>query len=116
MPRLALLTPLRQRDFALLWLGMTVSLLGDGIYFVAIAWQVYDLTDSPTALSLVGLAWSLGMVACLLLGGAVADRIDRRRVMVIADAVRLVCVAAMGLLAVTGTVEVWHLAVLSLLY
>jgi DHA3 family tetracycline resistance protein-like MFS transporter len=107
---------LRERDFALLWAGMVVSLLGDGIYFVAIAWQVYDLTSSPGALSLVGLAWSLGMVGFLLLGGVAADRVERRRLMLTADAVRLVCVAAMGVLALTGAVEVWHLAALSLVY
>ena len=116
MPRATLLTPLRHRDFALLWAGMTVSLLGDGIYFVAIAWQVYDLTESPAALSLVGLAWSLGMVAFLLLGGSVADRVDRRRQMIVADLVRLVAVGAMGFLAVTGSVEVWHLVLLSLVF
>ncbi len=111
-----LLTPLKARDFALLWLGMTVSLLGDGVYFVAIAWQVYDLTDSPAALSLVGLAWSLGMVGFLLLGGSIADRVDRRVQMMAADGARLLAVAAMGVLAVTGVVEVWHLVALSLLF
>jgi hypothetical protein len=45
-----LLLPLRERDFALLWTGMTVSLLGDGIYLVAMAWQVYDLDNDPLAL------------------------------------------------------------------
>ena len=42
---------------------MTISLLGDGIYLVAVAWQVYDLNNDPLALSLVGTAWTLGMVA-----------------------------------------------------
>jgi hypothetical protein len=116
VPAPTLLTPLKQRDFALLWLGMTVSLLGDGIYFVAIAWQVYDLTDAPAALSLVGLSWSLGMVGFLLVGGSVADRVDRRRQMVVADGVRLLAVAGMGVLAVTGSVEVWHLVLLALLF
>ncbi len=111
-----LLTPLRHRDFALLWVGMTVSLLGDGIYMVAIAWQVYDLTGSPTALSLVGVAWSLGMVALLLVGGKVADRVDRRRLLVAADVIRLVAVGAMGVLAVAGVVAVWHLIALSLVF
>jgi DHA3 family tetracycline resistance protein-like MFS transporter len=114
--RPALLQPLRQRDFALLWFGMTISLLGDGIYFVAIAWQVYDLSDSPTSLSLVGLSWSIGMVACLLAGGVASDRFDRRLVMIGADTVRLVAVLAMGVLAVTGHVEVWQLIALSVLY
>jgi MFS family permease len=116
VPRIALLTPLKQRDFALLWAGMTVSLLGDGVYLVAIAWQVYDLSGSPTALSLVGLAWSLGMVGFLLLGGAVADRVDRRRQMVVADLARGTAVLAIGVLAVTGNVQVWQLVVLSALF
>ena len=65
-----LLRPLRERDFALLWAGMTISLLGDGIFLVAEAWQVYDLNNDPLALSLVGTAWTLGMVAFLLTGGS----------------------------------------------
>jgi hypothetical protein len=64
-----LLAPLRERDFALLWTGMTVSLLGDGIFIVAEAWQVYDIHNDPVALSLVGLAWTAGMTAFLLTGG-----------------------------------------------
>src|SRR5258705_4251368 len=66
-----LLRPLRERDFALLWTGMTVSLLGDGIFIVAEAWQVYDIDNDPVALSLVGLAWSGGMTPFLLTGGIV---------------------------------------------
>src|SRR4051812_50170762 len=74
-----LLRPLRERDFALLWLGMTVSLIGDGIFIVAQAWQVYDLDNDPVALSLVGTAWTLGMVAFLLTGGIVSHPAARRR-------------------------------------
>ena len=83
-----LLRPLRERDFALLWTGMTVSLLGDGIFIVAEAWQVYDIDNDPVALSLVGLAWTGGMTAFLLTGGIVSDRVERRRVLIAADLVR----------------------------
>lgn len=110
LPRL--LTPLAARDYALWWVGSSISLLGDGIYLVALAWQVYDLSSSATALSLVGLAWSVGLVAFLLVGGRIADRIDRRRVMIAADLVRGACVAAMGVLSVTGSAEVWMFVVL----
>jgi MFS family permease len=109
-------TLFRHRDFGLLCAGMTVSLLGDGIYFVAIAWLVYDLSDSATALSLVGLAWSLGMVLCLLPGGVASDRLDRRHVMVGADVARLAAVLAIGLLAVGGVIEVWQIALLAFFY
>ena len=95
---------------------MTVSFFGDGIYLVAIAWQVYELSNVPTALSLVGVAWSLPMVLFLLIGGVLTDRLERRRIMVWADALRGVAVATMGLLAVTGSVRLWHLVGLAILY
>ena len=110
-----LLRPLRERDFALLWAGMTVSLLGDGIFVVANAWQVYDLDNNPVALSLVGTAWTLGMVAFLLTGGVVTDRVDRRLVLIAADLVRAAAVVAMGVLSLTGVIEIWHLVALSVL-
>lgn len=116
MPRVALLRPLRERDFALLWAGMTISLVGDGIFLVATAWQVYDLSGSPAALSLVGLCWSVGLVGFLLLGGVAADRVERRRQMIAADVVRGLAIATMGVLAVSGAVEIWHLAVLGFVY
>jgi MFS family permease len=110
-----LLRPLRERDFALLWLGMTISLLGDGIFLVAQAWQVYDLDNDPVALSLVGTAWTVGMVAFLLTGGIVSDRAERRRVLIAADIVRAGALVGMGVLSVTGAVEIWHLVALSVL-
>jgi MFS family permease len=109
-----LLRPLRERDFALLWTGLTISLLGDGIFIVAEAWQVYDLDNDPVALSIVGTAWTLGMVAFLLTGGLVSDRADRRRVLILADLVRAAALVAMGVLSVTGVIEIWHLVVLAL--
>ena len=87
LPSFAMLGPLRIRDFRLLWTAMTVSLLGDGIFYLAIAWQVYELSDAPTALSMVGLAMSVSQVVFLLLGGVASDRFDRRRVMLAADLV-----------------------------
>jgi len=108
-----LLRPLRERDFALLWAGMTISLLGDGIFLVAEAWQVYDLNNDPLALSLVGTAWTLGMVAFLLTGGLISDRADRRQVLILADLVRAAALLGMGVLSITGVIEIWHLVVLS---
>ena len=67
---------------------MCVSLLGDGVFLVAMAWQVYALSNAPTALSIVGIAMTVPTIAFLLLGGVVSDRFDRRRVMLAADVVR----------------------------
>jgi MFS family permease len=95
---------------------MTVSLVGDGIFLVALAWQVYELSDSPTALSLVGVAMTIPHVVFLLVGGVVSDRFDRRRVMIAADAVRGLAVVAIGALSRTGALELWHLMVLAACY
>jgi len=111
-----MLAPLALRDFRLLWLGMTVSLLGDGIFLVAIAWQVYTLWDLPSALAMVGLAMSVPQVLFLLVGGVVADRFDRRRVMLCADIVRGLAIAAIGVLSVTGSLLLWHVTVLAAAY
>lgn len=111
-----LLRPLRLRDFRLLWVGMVVSLLGDGILLVAVAWQVYELSNAPTALSVVGIAMSTPHVVLLLLGGVVSDRFDRRSVMIGADLIRGVAVAALGILSLTGAIQVWHIVALSALY
>jgi MFS family permease len=107
---------LRIRDFALLWVGMSVSLVGDGVYFVALAWQVYDLSGSPTALSIVGVAWTLPLALFVLLGGVVTDRVERRWVMIAADLVRAFAVAVIGVLSVTGVVELWHLVVMAAVF
>jgi Transmembrane secretion effector len=113
---LKILRPLQIRDFALLWTGMTVSLLGDGIYLVALAWQTYALSDTPTALSLVGVAWTAPMVVFLLVGGVASDRIDRRKILMLSDAIRGVAVVAIGVLSVAGELELWHMFVLVAVY
>ena len=114
--RVRMLTPLRHRDFRLLWSGMCVSLMGDGIFLVAMAWQVYALSNAPTALALVGIAMTIPTIAFLLLGGVVSDRLDRRRVMLAADVTRGVAVAVMALLSLTGMLELWHVVGLVALY
>ena len=112
----SILRPLRIRDFRLLWAGMTISLLGDGIYLVAIAFQVLQISNSAAALSIVGVAWTLPQVAFLLVAGVVSDRIDRRAVMVAADVLRAVAIAGVGLLSIAGALELWHVVVLVALY
>jgi DHA3 family tetracycline resistance protein-like MFS transporter len=110
--RVRLLEPLAQRDFALLTAGSTVSLLGDGFFFIALAWQVYELSNAPTALSLVGVAWTLPLVFFLLLGGVFTDRYDRRRLLISADLLRAIAVGLIGILSISGALELWHVAAL----
>ena len=112
----ALLLPLRHRDFRLLWVGMSSSLMGDGVLLVALAWQVYTLSGAPAAMSIVGFALSLPQVATLLIGGAVSDRFDRRRIMLATDVVRGTCLAVLAVLTLTGSLALWHIVVLVAFY
>ncbi|TMK70597.1 MAG: MFS transporter [Actinobacteria bacterium] len=111
-----LLRPLRERRFALLWSGLTISLLGDGLYTVAIAWTAYELSGVPTALTLVGLAAAIPQLVVVLFGGVLSDRFERRRVMLAADSLRALVVALIGALAVAHVLRLWELVALVGLY
>src|SRR4029453_1381738 len=76
---------LRHRDFRLLWASQFVSLTGSQMQVVALNWHIYLITGSPLALGLVGLTRVIPIIAFSLLGGIVADRYDRRRVMLVSQ-------------------------------
>jgi MFS family permease len=110
----AALRPLRHRDFRLLWTGLAVSLVGSGLWLVALAWQVIELGGGPTELSLVTALYSVGLLAFLLVGGVAADRLPQRLLMLASDVVRAVVLLVLGLLSVSGDLRIWHLAAGSL--
>lgn len=104
--RIGILRPLRLRDFALLWTGMAISMVGDGVYVIAIAWQVYEISNRPSALAMVGVAWSLPQVLLMLLSGALADRFDRRKLMIAGDAIRFAAISTIGALSIAGRLTI----------
>jgi len=114
--RVNLLAPLRHRDFRLLWAGMTVSLVGDGIFLVAMAWQAYDLWNAPAALSILGIGMTIPTIAFLLPAGVLSDRLDRRLIMLTADVGRALVVATLAGLSIAGVLTFWQLVVLVGLY
>lgn len=107
---------LRSRPFALLWSGQTISALGDGAYFTALAWQVLLLTHSGTAMGLLLVAASVPRLIFLLVGGIAADRLPRRLVLFWSDAGRAVVVLAIAVLGWTQLLQFWHLVILALLF
>jgi DHA3 family tetracycline resistance protein-like MFS transporter len=115
-PRAGVLRPLGVRDFRLLWGGQMVSLLGDGIFTVALAWQVIHLSGSAAALSVVLLARSLPGLLLVPVSGVAADRLPRRTIMLAADVLRGLAVGMIAFLAASGTLQVWHLVVLSAVF
>lgn len=93
---------LRLRDFRLVFGAAVASLLGDGVSPLALTFAVLDLTGSATDLGLVLAARTIGLVGALLVGGVVADRFSRRKVMIAADLIRLAAQGVIGLLLVIG--------------
>jgi hypothetical protein len=116
LTRSGILAPLRERNFRLLWGAMCISLLGDGAFLVALAWQVYALSDAPTALSVVGIAMTVPTILFLLVGGVASDRLDRRSILIGADVGRGLAVGLMAVLAMGGWLELWHLVALAAIY
>jgi DHA3 family tetracycline resistance protein-like MFS transporter len=114
--RVNLLAPLRHRDFRLLWAGMTVSLIGDGIFLVAMAWQAYELWNAPAALSLLGIGMTVPTIAFLLPAGVLSDRLDRRWLMLSADVARAIVIAGLAVLSLTGLLTFWELLVIVACY
>lgn len=107
------LAVLRQRDFRLLFCGQAVSVLGDRMVAVALAFAVLELGGSASAVGLVLACRTLPLVGCLLIGGVVADRTSRRAVMVAADLVRLASHGVLAALLIAGAAEVWIVALLA---
>ena len=106
---------LRERNFRLFFVGQVTSQLGTGMVGVALSFAVLDLTGSVSDLGFVLAAQTVPLVAFLLLGGVVADRLPRRAVMVGADLARCATQGLLAALLITGHAELWHLLVLQFL-
>ena len=100
---------LTQRDFTILWVGQTISLLGDGIFTVALAWQALELPNGTVALGVVMIVRSVARVATLLVGGALADRYQKRFLILFGEVLQMVAVAALAYLVATDQLELWEL-------
>ncbi|MFZ0169843.1 MAG: MFS transporter [Candidatus Dormiibacterota bacterium] len=107
---------LQVRDFVWLWSGATVSLFGDGTYFVTIAWEVYRISNAPTALGVVSAAFALPQVMLLVLGGVLSDRLDRRLVMFLGNLVSGLMMAGLGTLVLLHQIRLWEIVVLVAVY
>lgn len=105
--------PFRHREYRFLVASMGVSLLASGMWIVALVWQVIEIGGGPTELSVVATSTSLGLLVSVLIGGVAADRLPRRALLIVVELVRIVTALAVGLLAVNGLLEIWHLAVIA---
>jgi MFS family permease len=100
---------LKQRDFGFFWLSLLFSAVGSQISTVAVAWQVYEITDSPFQLGLTGLLRALPMMLLSLPGGVLADRMDRRKLLIVTQSLAALLALALALLTSAGQIRVWHI-------
>ncbi len=112
--RLAL-RALKHRNFRLFFAGQLVSLVGTWMQTVSQAWLVYRLTNSAVLLGFVGFASQIPVFLLAPVGGTIADRAHRRRVVVATQAASMVLALALAVLTLTGAVKVWHIFVLAAL-
>jgi MFS family permease len=110
-----LLAALRHRNFRIYWLGQSVSLVGTWIQNVALAWLVLELTSSAFLLGLVSAAQFAPILLFSLLGGVIADRVARRRLIIATQTCLMLVAFALGFLTFTGLVQYWHVLSLAFL-
>jgi MFS family permease len=110
------LTPFRGRQFRLLFASRTVSMLGDGVSTLALAFAVLQVTGSAADVGFVFAVRAVPLVVLLLAGGVWSDRLPRQAVMVGADLVRASTQGLMAALVITGTAQLWQLIALGLLH
>lgn len=102
---------LHNRDFLLFWSGVVLSQIGTRATVAASLWQVYELTGSIAATGLVGGAQAVALVVLSPLGGVLADRWDRRRLLQASQAVAMIVALAMAAVSLTGAAQAWHVVV-----
>jgi len=104
----------RSRNFALLWTGSFVANVGIWMQSVAMGWLIYDLTKSASWLGRVGFAASAPTLLLGLVGGAIIEHSDRKRMLCTCSLVFTLCGLALAAITVSGVVEIWMIILVSL--
>jgi MFS family permease len=106
---------LRYRNYRYYWFGQFPSVLAQNMQFVALAWLVLQLTNSPALLGVSGLVQSVPNVALSFLGGAVADRTDRRRLLILTQVGTAILFFGLGTLVAADAIQVWQVMLFAFL-
>jgi MFS family permease len=104
---------LRHRDYRLFVAGQLISLVGTWMQLVAQAWLVYRLTGSAALLGLIGFASQIPVLLLGPAGGAAADRLDRRRVIIATQSASTILAVTIAALTLSGHIQLWHVFVLA---
>ncbi|MBD0349366.1 MAG: MFS transporter, partial [Thermoleophilia bacterium] len=112
--RVRVFEALRHRDFRLLFTGQLVSLIGDAAFVTALGWRTFTLAGSAK-LGIVLVCQAMALLATLLVGGALADRLSRRLMMIVSDLIRFAAVAALAVVDASGELSFGWIVVFAVL-
>lgn len=104
---------LKHRNFALIWSGLLVSMIGTQMQQWALFWHISKLSDDPIAVSVVGGVRFVAVLAFSLIGGLVADRYNRRSILFFTQSTAMLIAVILGLLTLTGEIQLWHIYLLT---
>jgi DHA3 family tetracycline resistance protein-like MFS transporter len=111
--RIRALRPLASRDYRLLFAAVGIEVFGTGMWTIVMVFQVLALDDSPLALSAVATGMSLGLFTFSILGGVVADRFSKRRIIITVQGCTAAVMIVVAVLSLTETIELCHVGVAS---
>jgi len=104
---------LKQRNFALLWSGLLISMIGTQMQQWALFWHISQLSKDPIAVSIVGGVRFVAVLCFSLVGGLVADRYNRRSILFFTQSTAMLIAAILGLLTLFGKIQLWHIYLLT---
>jgi MFS family permease len=111
----SILRALKHRNFRLFFGGQSISLIGTWMQSIALSWMVYRLTNSPFLLGFVGFAGQIPTFLLAPFAGVLADRWNRRRLLILTQSLAMVQALALSLLIFTETIHIWHIISLSII-
>jgi MFS family permease len=104
---------LKHRQFTLIWVGLIISMIGSQMQQWALFWHISQLSKAPIAVSVVGGIRFVAVLCFSLIGGLVADRANRRTILLITQSISLVVGFVLGLLTFIGVIQLWHIYLLT---
>ena len=109
------LLPFARRQYRLLASGLILAMFADGVWTIAVIWQIIALGGGPGQVSMATGVAAVGMLVSTLAGGVLADRISQRHIMIGLEVAKMIAFGAIGLASIAGVLQLWHVVVASLL-
>ena len=106
---------LKHKKFFYLWLGQLISVTGTQMQLWALFWHINHLNENPIALGGIGVARILPVIIFSLIGGAMADSMDRRKVMFVTQSIAALLAVTLGLLTQFGQITIWYIYLITAL-